>query len=812
MLHDVRLAIRRFWFKPLHTAIVVSIVGVGLGAATAVFSVVDQLILRPAPFAEPSRLVSVMDLFRAAGARSTNLTLEKIAGWREQPALFEAFEGYTFRRVDVTGDGGEPERVNGLVVTDGLFRLLGVQPSLGRGLGPDDGRPGAEPVVLISDGFWKRRFGGRTDALGSRLALSDEPHTVVGVMPRRFRIHGEDEDLWLPVRAAGGGGTLPGGFVGLARLARGVDVASAQGIADRIAARLQAETPLPSAPFWDIHVEKKKVASVAATTRTALFVLLGAVGFVLLITCANTASLLLSQIDVRQRESAIRAAIGASRRRLFREVLTESVLLAGLGGAVGILLATWGVEAIVAAAPPNLAFNPTSPIEVDLRILLVAIGLTLATGVVFGLTPAWRGARPHVEAILKSGADGGRGGTAQGGLAGALLVAEVAFSLILLIGAALMVRTFVNLHALSPGFDANGAIAISLSLPTDKYAGAGARSAFFQSLAERVAGLPGVTHAASAAHVFTGAGISFVTVDEIEGRGPGAASGSLAVPRNTVSPEYFQAMGIPLLAGRSFADADDPDAIVVSRSLAERLWPGGDALGRRFRFAAGWPWHTVVGVAGDVEPRSGGEAESPFQLYGRFPPPSAAAAPPPRVRGYAERVLIVRAADPAAVVPAIRGAVWTLDPNQPVGRVDLVSDLYADAFGRERFVLQLMTAFGLIAVGLTAAGIFGVLAQVVARRTREIGVRVALGARGTDIVRLVATRGIVLVIAGAALGLAGAMAVSRSLEALLFQVRPIDPVSFAAVALLMVLIAVAACWLPVRRAIRLDPAAALRVE
>ena len=806
MLRDVHLAIRRFWFKPLHTAMMVGIIGVGIGAATAVFSVVDQTILRDPPFAHADRLVEVMDLFRSANARSTNLTAEKIRGWRSQSGLFEAFEGYRSQLFDLAADQGEPERLRGLLVTTGLLQMLGVRPLMGRDFVEGDGQPG-DPVVVISESFWRRRFGGQPQVLGAEIELSDRKYTVVGVMPRRFRLTGDDESLYVPVdvRAADG----PRGFAGLGRLAVGVTPGSAQSIADTLAGRLQSEMPLAGEPFWDISVAPKTVSHVADTTRTALFVLLGAVGFVLLITCANTASLFLSQVSIRQRETAIRAAIGASRLSLFRALLVESVLLAGLGGALGILLSTWGVDAIVAAAPANLTFNATSPIEVDARILAIAGGITVLTGILFGLVPAYRGSTSHVEAILKSGADGS-GRTGQGTFSSLLVVIEVAFSLVLLVGAALMVRTFINLHALEPGFDANGVVAVQVSLPTDKYVGETARSVFFDAVRERVRALPGVSEVAVAAGVFGGAGIYFGTIDEIEGRGTGAQDGRLSVPLNTITPDYFRALRIPILAGRTFTQADQGGSVIVSRGLADRVWPGGDAVGRRFRLDANHPWETVVGVAGNLEARAG-EQRTGLHLYRPYVPASSAT-PPPRARGYAERSLIVRAGDPAAVVPAIRAAVWAVDANQPVGRVALVSDLYADSFARERFVLQLMTAFGAIAVMLTAAGIFGVLSQIVARRTREIGVRVALGARAADIVHLVLSRGVMLVAAGAVLGIAGALGLSRFLEALLFGVRPVDPLSFVAVTVLMVAVALAACWLPTLRAMRVDPASALRVD
>lgn len=392
----------------------------------------------------------------------------------------------------------------------------------------------------------------------------------------------------------------------------------------------------------------------------------------------------------------------------------------------------------------------------------------------------------------------------------ALVVAEVAFSLLLLVGAALMIRTFTNLQAVDPGFEPDGLIAMEVGLPTDKYVGEGSRSAFFEAVRERLAATPGVLDVAFAAGVLGGGGVHFATPD-IEGGLPSASKEEVTIPSNRVTAEYFRAMRIPLVAGRTFADADGTDSIVISRALANRYWPNGDAVGHALKLFSNGTWEAVVGVVGDVEGRAG-EERTPLHIYRRFAPPSAANGSVPGVRGYARRTMIVRAADAVAIVPAMRAAVWTVDRNQPIGRVALVEDMYAEAFARERFVLQLMSVFGAIAVVLTAAGIFGVLSQLVARKTREIGVRMALGARSADIVRLVLSRGIGLLVVGTALGLFGAGALTRFLEALLFEVRPVDPLSFSVVTILLIAIALVACWLPMRRAIRVDPAVALRVE
>ena len=809
MIPDLRLAFRRFRSRPVHSALMILILGVGIGATTAVFSVVDQTLLRPAPFANADRLVDVIDIDRVRGGGGNSLIPAKIVGWQSEPSLFEAFEAYAPRQFDVTGDV-EPERVQGLLVSTGLFDMLGTNPRIGRPFVRTDGALGAERVVIISEALWRRKLGAREDVLDTRLTLNDDSYRIIGVMPRRFRLSGDTESVWLPYDPQSNlGDTTVRGFFGLGRLAASVPPGAEQKLADTIADRRQAQAPL--ARTWGLRLDRKKVAYVDATTRTALFVILGAVAFVLLITCANTASLFLSQIVIRQREMAIRTAIGAARSRLIREVLTESLLFAAFGGALGILIATWGVDAIVASAPANLTFHATSPIEIDVRILAVTMAITVAAGIVFGLLPAIRGSRPDLDVILK--ATSGSGTQYYGRFAGALIVAEVAFSLILLVGAALMLRTFANLEALDPGFEPRGLVAISISLPTDKYASSAARAAFLDSARERIVAIPGVSQFAVADGVTPSGGSLHFGVPEAEGSDTPARAESLVLPGNAVSADYFRTLQIPLVAGRFFSPAEPADSLIISKELADRYWPDGSAVGRRFKFYSGGPWHTIVGVVGDVDAWTQ-PSRTRLHVYDPWPIPTdtVAAGPQPRRRGYVDRVLLVRAENAAGIAAAVKTAIWSVDKSQPVERVTMVERAYADVFGRQRFVLQLMIAFGAVAATLTLVGLFGVLTEVVVRKTREIGIRVALGAQRADVIRLVLSRGLGLTLAGAALGLAGAAALTRFLRALLFEVSPIDPASFAVVTIVMIFIALVACSIPARRAMRVGPADALRVE
>lgn len=811
---DVRLAMRRLLARPGYTALLVAVIGVGVGAAATVFSVVDQMLLRRAPFAYADRLVDVLDLNRNGGGGGNSLSPEKIAGWQAQPSLFERFEAYAPVQLDITGDA-EPERIGGLTVSLGLFSMIGAEPRLGRGFMSGDGRPGADRVAVISEELWRRRFAAQADVLGRRLTLNDEDYTIVGVMPRRFRMLGDKESVWLPidVESYAHAPATRWSFYGLGRLAPGVRLPEAQVLADTIADRLQQAAPI--APTWGLGLRKKRVAWVDETTTTALLVLLGAVSFVLLITCANVATLFLSQSALRVRDMAIRSALGSGRARLMRSVLVESTLLAAAGGALGILLAGWGVHAVLAAAPASLFFMATSTIEVDARVVAVASALTFMTGLVIGILPALRGSRPGLEAILRGTTPGAR--TSSGRAPGVLVVLEVAFSLVLLIGAALMARTLANLQAIAPGFEPAGLIALHVDLPTDRYPGSASRAAFFDTLFERLKAIPGVTDAAAASGLPpTQGGFSY---GDIEGEGSRVPPAHALVPVNTVTPDYFRTLRIPMLSGRTFAAGDPDDVVIVSQGLADRLWPGGNAVGRRFRIVGVLPWATVIGVAGNVETRAARDERTVLQIYHPWvarpatATTAATARPAPvRRRSYDWRLLIVRAGDPAAVLPEIKRQIWRMDPKQPVERVALVSDTYAAAFGRQRFVLMLMGAFSAIALVLTAAGIFGVLSQVVTRRTREIGIRVALGARPADVLRQMLSRGLALALVGTAIGLAGALWLTRVLRTLLFGIGATDPVTFAVVSLFLIAVALLACWLPARAATRVDPSVALRVE
>ena len=803
----IRLAFRRLRSRPAGTAILIAIIAVGIGAAGAVFSVVDQTLLRPAPFLFHERLVSVLDTNRKTGGGGNSLTPAKIAGWQHQPAVFERFEGAAPAQFDVTRDG-PPERITGLYVTPGLFSMLGVSPAFGRAFGAQDGQPGSAPVAIVSDALWHKRLGGDVDALGRTLTLNGEVYTVVGVLPRRLQFLSEDVQVWLPydVDAHLSDVTMRS-FFGFGRLARGVRMENAQQTADAVADRLQRETPL--ARSWDLALDPLKIAWVDAPSKQALYVLMGAVGFLLLIMCANVASLLLAQAPQRIKEMAIASAIGSTRARLVRSVLVETVLLASAGGAAGILLGRWALDAILAIAPKTLSWQNAMSIELDGRIVAVAFAVTLVIGIAIGLLPAWRGSRQAIESGLRTSSRSTA--TPFGRASSGLIAVEVAFSLVLLTGAALMARTLLNLNAIAPGFDPNGVISMHVDLPSDRYPTQQARVAFFEDVRARLSRVPGVLDSAVSGGLPPDqGGFSWGSL-QAEGREP--LPGETMFPVNTISPGYFRTLRIPLVAGRTFADLEQPDTAIVSQGFADQLWPSASAIGRRFRVGDG-PWKTVVGVVGTVESRAARDKRTPLQVYWPRNVAGTAAqpAPPSPRRTYAYRVLIVRAVNPLPALPSIQQAIWSVDRDQPIERVELATDVYGEAFGRQRFVLVLMVAFSAIALALTMAGLVGVLSQVVARRTREIGIRVALGAAPSNVRRLVLRQGVVMIAIGAVAGVAVALALTRTLQTLLFEVRPNDPVTFAIAAIGLCAAGVAACWLPVRTALRIAPAEALRSE
>jgi putative ABC transport system permease protein len=804
---DVRLALRRLGSRPVPTAIMILMMTLGIGATTAVYSVADSLLFRRVPFLHPERLVEALDFNRSARGGGSSLTPEKIVGWQAQTAIFERFEAFSWETFDIGGEA-EPQRVTGALVSNTLFSMLGVQARLGRLFDERDGSPGTTQVVVIGEGLWRTRYGGRADVVGRTLELNDVSYIIVGVAPRRFHLLGIDA-LWTPLnlhRAGAESGATR--FYGLGRLASGLNAEAAQRRADVVATALQISMPLTRS--WDLRLRPKLVATVSDRMRTSLLVLLGAVGLVLLITCANVANLLLSRSIERAHEVAVRAALGASRGRIARDVLIESAAIASCGGALGVVAAAWGVPSLLHLVPSTAAFSNTTTIEIDARVLVFATAATLLTAVLFGAVPALRGSAIDFEGTLRGGrhATGGRGGWHMQDV---LVGAEMALSVILLVGAMLMMRTLVALQSKDPGFDPANLIAMHIDLPSDRYPTPAARQAFFDQIEARVATAPGVQNVAHARGLPPTFSFSFGT-PAVDGAPAPRSGESVTISSNVVSPNYFKTLRMPIVAGRSFDEIDD-DAIVVSRSVARRYWPDRPAIGHQFRLFERERWQTVVGVVDDVDTVIG-ERVVAMQIYRPFAngPADGTRSIARSKRDYVGQVLLVRGDEPLGLIAPIKKAVWSVDRNQPIERIALAEDLYAESFGQQRFTLVLMSIFAAIAVMIASAGLFGVLSELVTRRSREIAIRIALGATPNRIAWLVTSRGVAVAGVGTVAGIAGAAALTRVLDSLLVGVSHYDATSFCATAIFLMLIALIACWTPTRRAAAIEPAASLRAD
>jgi predicted permease len=799
--HSVRTLLKQRGFS----LIVVSTLALGIGVNTAVFSVVDAVLFRPLPFAEPGRLVDIWEQEAESRYSLASLRPEQIETWRAQSRVFEGVETYTQRDFIVTG-GMEPESLTAGVVSPGLFPMLGVSPQLGRPFSDHDAVIGSGRAVILSDTLWRARFGAAPDVLGKTLLLSDQAYTVVGVMPARFKFPYRISTLWVPLTPAPAGSSSQGERLrAIARLKRGLTPSAAQSALDSLLPALKKDRP---DVVWGVKLVSLDTHRVNPRPRQALLVLMGAVGFVLLLACANAANLLLARAAGREAEIAVRLAIGASRRALVRQFLVESVVLALMGGTLGLLLAWVGVGVLARMVPSELTFLTVAKIDMDPRVLLFTFGVTLLTGIAFGLAPAVRTSRPDLQLALSSAASRATADRAHNRLRNTLVVIQVAVSLILLIGAGLMVRTFLRLNNQPPGFEARNLIAADLSLPAHRYQTGELQRAFFDRLKVSIAAMPGVESVTVAGGVPpAGGGMSFDLDIEIEGRPPLPKDKSLILPFNRVDEEYFKVMRIPILRGRPFRDDDrsNPERLlIINEEMSRQLWPNENPIGQRIRFSAAAPWRLVVGVAANVgvgKPGSGFSAMSvyypSFQETGRM----------------GQRTLLVRTAGGAEpLIPSVKSLIRRVDKDQPILRIDTAETRVAEGLAEPRFYLRLLGTFGLLTLLLVAIGIYGVMAHAVTQRRREIGIRQALGARRNDIVRLVLSRGIALTLAGILVGAIGALSLSRAMAAFLFGSPANDPQTYTLVALLMMAVALAACWIPAMRATRVDPLVALRHE
>ena len=798
MLHDIRLALRSLARTPGFTAVVVLTLALAIGANSAIFTVIDSVLLRPLPYAAPERLVMLWERSVNDPDGHEHINPENFRDWRKRVRGVGEMGATWDVSMTVTGLG-EPMQVPAQGVTASVFRVLGVPPAIGRTFTDDEDTPAGPAVLVVSHDFWQRHLGGTPSALGRAFSVNGMPFTVIGVMPPGFRPPQTEAEMWWPLSLdpAIDYRVQSGRYLrALGRLADGVPVEAADAELRGLARELELAVPAFNTGWSATAVPLAE--QVVGGTRRALLVLAGVVTFVLLIACANVANLQLARAAARQREVAVRAALGATRHRLLRGQLAESLVLAAIGGAVGLLLAVWATAALVRAAPDSLP--RASEITLSLRTLGFTTTLVVLSAMLFGLLPSLRASRTDLQGMLK---DGVRGSSAMRGR-GALVATQIALSLVLLVGAGLMLRSFVRLARIDPGFDAGQVLTATVSLPAARYPDDPVRVQFFRQLLERVRAIPGVTAASATSWIpfdFSGTIGHSVFVSGRPLPAPGEEYGAEIL---AVDPGYFQAMGIEVLRGETFADADGADArkIVVNEEIARTVFPNEDPIGQRLLMEWGDTLEgQIVGVVRNVHQRALDSASSRmvYWTHAQFARPTMS--------------LVIRTAgEPMQLVPAVAAELHALDPELPLAEPQPLAEYLGASIGARRFTMLLLGAFAAVAVVLAAVGIAGVVANGVAQRTREIGVRMALGARAQDVLRMVMGQGMVMAGVGIVAGLAGAFALTRVMTSLLYGTSPTDPVTFALVTAALALVALVATFVPALRATRVDPNVALREE
>ena len=797
---DLRYGARMLLKNPGFTLIAVFTLALGIGANVAIFSVVNAVLLQPLPFAEPDRLVWVWGNIRNGGNRASVSPLDYL-DYRAQNTTFEQFAATfsipTF--VNLTGSGA-PERLEGRVATGNFFQALGVNAALGRTFLPENEKSGNERVVALSHGLWQRRFGGDPSIIGKTLTLDGKTYEVLGVMPPSFKFP-QNAELWAPMnfemapemRQRKAHFLRPVG-----RLKPGVTLAQAQADMDAIARRLEAQYP-ESNTGWNLRMVPLR-DQLVGNIKPTLQVLFGAVGFVLLIACANVANLLLVRAATRQKEIAVRMALGAARLRIARQMLTESLLLALVGGALGVILAAWGVELIVVFSGDNIP--PTAQVGIDRVALGFTLGVSLLTGLLFGLAPALQATRPRLSETLKDGGKGAGQSAPRNRTRNLLVVFETATAVVLLIGAGLLIRSYIRLQQVSPGFDAANVLTTRSNLAYGKYDSPEKTSAFWRQLQERLTALPGI----EAVGMVTELPLSGQPNDApftVEGRPPVQPNQQYGADFRRVNQDYLRSMRIPLLRGRGFTYQDvrqNAKVVLISEALASGVFPNEEPLGKRLLLGMNerTPFE-IIGVVGDIRHRALEAA------------PFATMYLPMLDTGWMNLTIRV-AGDPLNLAAAVRREAQAIDPDQPIAAVRTMEQVLGESVAAPRYRTWLLGLFAAVALLLAAIGIYGVIAYTTAQRTHELGVRIALGAQSKDVLKLVIGQGIKLALAGVLLGLGGALALTRLVRTLLFGVSATDPLTFAVIALLLTVVALVACWIPARRATKVDPMVALRYE
>jgi putative ABC transport system permease protein len=804
---DLRFGARILWKKPGFTVVAVITLALGIGANTAIFSVVNAVLLRPLPFAAPEQLVMVWEDASFIGFPEDTPAPANYVDWQAQNHVFAEMAALEYRNYDLTGDG-EPEKVQACGVPANFFAMLGVKAQLGRTFLPPEDQPGAGQVVVLSHLLWQSRFGGDSGVIGKEILLNQQKQRVVGVMPAGFQFLSPEIRLWTPLAIA------PGRLADrdnhylnvVARLKPGVSATQADTEIKAITANIARTYPKEADKLSAVVKPLRK--QMTGDVSPWLLILLAAVGLVLLIACSNIANLLLARAAARGKEMAVRAALGAGRLRIVRQLLTESLMLGGLGGLLGIFFALWSFEFLQQLIPP--AMTASTVLKLDAEALGFTLIVALLTGVIFGLAPAWQAAKIDLTAALKQ--DGGRSGLGAGHrrLRSALVVGEVALAFVLLMGAGLLIQTLFKLQNQYAVLQPEQALRLRTILPDTKAQDHAHSTSFYDQVLGRVQHLPGVVSAGytTALPLTWKGGANGLTLESH----PSDANFKPDANHRQISDDYFRAMGIPLRAGRYFNAQDSEQAApvaIINETMARAFWPNENALGKRFKLGSGadspHPYRTVVGIVADVRQMG---VDEPVKAEMYFPYRQISTH-----WFFGPRDLVVRtSAEPTNLIAAVRAAIRAVDPNQPVSNVDTLAEVLGGEMKARRLGITLLTAFAALALLLAALGIYGVLSYFVAQHTREFGVRLALGAQPRDLLELVIGNSMKLTLTGVVLGVLGALALTRALHSLLFGVSAADPLTFALVALLLMFVALLACYIPARRATKVDPMMALRFE
>ncbi|HKE60605.1 MAG TPA: ABC transporter permease [Pyrinomonadaceae bacterium] len=804
LIQDIRYGIRTLKKQPAFTCVVVLTLALGIGVNTAIFSVVNAVLLRPLPFPHSDQLVTVTMANPRLGGDNLPLSVADFLDWRAQNQAFQDLAAYTDNWFSLTGSG-EPQRLKGVWVTAGFFSTLGATPLFGRTFSAGEDAANGEPLVILSQRTWQQSFASDPQIVGKAITLNGHSRMVVGVMPHSFNFPAVDEhslpgdvDLWIlhtliPTTRRG-----PYYLRGIARLKPDTSLQQAQSELNNIGLRIRQDNPLTNAETT--FVSRSLKAAIIGDVGRMLFVLFGGVAFVLLIASLNVANLSLSRAASRSSEIAIRTALGAGRRRIMRQLLTESLLLASVGAAGGVLLAWWGLHLL-----RTIGSNPLprlQEVSIDARVLAFTAFLSLLSGLLFGFVPAWQASRTGLSQYLRN-TQAATGSPAWRRTRKLLVVAEVALSIVLLAGAGLMLNSFLRLKRVSPGFAPERILTTEISLPLARYKEPAQLNTFYEQLMAQVRNLPGV-EAAGIGMSLPPNLLSISDTFTIEGAPPGKSDPSS--PDVIVSSGYFEALGIPLLAGRNFTEmdrADKPRVVIINQTFAHRYFPHESPIGKRMKTGGSErpnnPWMEIVGVVSDVKYEGLDVAPEPT-YYEHYQQAS-----------WSETYLVVRSSsEPRALASGVRQAVWSLDKDLPVANVQTMEELLSESVARPRFRTFVFLVLGTLAIVLAVTGIYGVISYFVSQRTREIGIRVALGAQRRTVLHLVIRQGMTLALVGALLGLIAAFVLTRLLTGLLYEVEATDPLTFVSITILLLLVSLAACWIPARRAAKVDPLVALR--